>query len=80
MRSAGLSARRAADALHKWVALDTTVQPKATTIPTDAKLVRVATKGLKRLAREHGVRLRQSYVLVFRRDRICRRARLLSKS
>ena len=41
--------------------VDTTVQPKAITFPTDAKLLHAAIKGLNRLARRHGVRLRQSY-------------------
>jgi hypothetical protein len=39
----------------KRVTVDTTVQPKAITFPTDAKLVHAAIKGLNRLAREHGV-------------------------
>jgi len=43
------------------VTVDTTVQPKAITFPTDAKLLHAAIKGLNRLARKHGVRLRQSY-------------------
>jgi IS5 family transposase len=37
------------------------IQPKAITFPTDAKLLHAAIKGLNRLARKHGVRLRQSY-------------------
>src|SRR5882724_11672076 len=45
----------------KRVTVDTTVQPKAITFPTDAKLLHAAIKGLNRLARRHGVRLRQSY-------------------
>ena len=45
----------------KRVTVDTTVQPKAITFPTDAKLLHAAIKGLNRLARSHGVRLRQSY-------------------
>ena len=48
----------------KRVTVDTTVQPKAVTFPTDAKLVHAAIKGLNRLAREHGVRLRQSYLRI----------------
>src|SRR5499433_539505 len=43
------------------VTVDTTVQPKNITFPTDAKLVHAAIKGLNRLARQHGVPLRQSY-------------------
>ncbi len=45
----------------KRVTVDTTVQPKAITFPTDAKLLHAAIKGLNRLASRHGVRLRQSY-------------------
>jgi transposase, IS5 family len=41
------------------VTVDTTVQPKAITFPTDAKLLHAAIKGLNRLANTHGVRLRQ---------------------
>ena len=43
------------------VTVDTTVQPKDITFPTDAKLLHAAIKGLNRLASKHGVRLRQSY-------------------
>ena len=46
------------------VTIDTTVQPKAIAFPTDAKLLHAAIKGLNRLARKHGVRLRQSYLRV----------------
>jgi IS5 family transposase len=35
--------------------VDTTVQPKAITFPTDAKLLHAAISGLGRLARKHGV-------------------------
>src|SRR3979490_1350809 len=45
----------------KRVTVDTTVQPKAITFPTDAKLLHAAIKGLNRLAARHGVKLRQSY-------------------
>jgi IS5 family transposase len=48
----------------KRVTVDTTVQPKAITFPTDAKLLHAAIKGLNRLATRHGVRLRQSYCRV----------------
>ena len=44
------------------VTVDTTVQPKNITFPTDAKLVHAAIKGLNRLARQHRVTLRQSYL------------------
>src|SRR6201993_155706 len=48
----------------KRVTVDTTVQPKAITFPTDAKLLHAAIKGLNRLASKHGVRLRQSYLRI----------------
>src|ERR1700682_1670165 len=48
----------------KRVTVDTTVQPKNVTFPTDAKLLHAAIKGLNRLADKHGVRLRQSYLRV----------------
>jgi IS5 family transposase len=51
----------------KRVTVDTTVPPKAITFPTDAKLAHAAIKGLNRLARAHGVRLRQSYLRIARR-------------
>ena len=54
------------------VTVDTTVQPKDITFPTDAKLLHAAIKGLTRLARKRGVRLRQSYV------RIAKRAALMA--
>ena len=46
------------------VTVDTTVQPKAISFPTDAKLLHAAIRGLNRLARQHGIRLRQSYLRV----------------
>src|SRR6201987_1299169 len=49
------------------VTVDTTVQPKNNTFPTDAKLLHAAIKGLNRLARRHGVQLRQSYLRVAKR-------------
>jgi transposase, IS5 family len=49
------------------VTVDTTVQPKNITFPTDAKLLHAAIRGLTRLARKHGVRLRQSYVRIAKR-------------
>src|SRR4051794_26115590 len=50
--------------LTRRLTVDTTVQPKAITFPTDAKLLHAAIKGLNRLARKHGVRLRQSYLRI----------------
>jgi len=49
------------------VNVDTTVQPKNVTFPTDAKLLHAAIKGLNRMAKTHGVRLRQSYLRVAKR-------------
>jgi transposase, IS5 family len=43
---------------------DTTVQPKNVTFPTDAKLLNRAREKLVRLAKRHGVDLRQSYARV----------------
>lgn len=43
------------------VVVDTTVQPKNVMHPTDAKLLNRAREHLVRLARKHGVGLRQSY-------------------
>jgi IS5 family transposase len=48
----------------KRVTADTTVQPKNVTFPTDAKMLHAAIKGIVRLAKKHGVRLRQSYLRV----------------
>jgi IS5 family transposase len=49
------------------VTVDTTVQPKNVTHPTDAKLMLKAIEQLGGLAKEHGVPLRQSYVRVAKR-------------
>ncbi|HET6520601.1 MAG TPA: IS5 family transposase [Geminicoccaceae bacterium] len=49
------------------VTIDTTVQPKAVTHPTDSKLLHRGIEILARLARRHGIRLRQSYLRVARR-------------
>ena len=46
------------------VIVDTTVQPKNVTFPTDAKLLNRAREKLVRLAQRHGVDLRQSYARV----------------
>jgi len=43
------------------------VQPKNVTFPTDAKLLDVAIHHLGKLARSHGVPLRQSYARVAKR-------------
>src|SRR6186997_1897178 len=49
------------------VTVDTTVQPKNITFPTDAKLLHASIKGLNRLAKKRGIRLRQSYLRVAQR-------------
>ena len=46
------------------VVVDTTVQPKAITFPTDAKLRYKAIMKWVGLAKKHGIKLRQSYVRV----------------
>ena len=51
----------------KRVTVDTMVQPKAITFPTDAKLLHAAIKGLNRLASKYAVRLRQSYLRIAKR-------------
>ena len=51
----------------KRVTVDTTVQPKNISFPTDAKLLHAAIKGLNRLANKHGVQLRRSYLRVAKR-------------
>jgi IS5 family transposase len=51
------------------VSIDTTVQPKAVTHPTDSKLLLRGVEILGRLARQHGVALRQSYARVSTRAR-----------
>ena len=52
------------------VAVDTTVQPKAVTHPTDARLLHRALEKLVDLAKRNGVPLRQSYVRVAKRAAI----------
>jgi len=52
------------------VAVDTTVQPKAIAHPTDAGLMHRALEKLVKLAKRHGVELRQSYVRVAKRAAI----------
>ena len=49
------------------VIVDTTVQRKAVAFPTDAKLMHRAREFLARLAKKHGVPLRQSYARVGKR-------------
>jgi transposase, IS5 family len=51
------------------VTIDTTVQPKAVTHPTDGKLLRRGVEILVRLARRHAIALRQSYIRLSRHAR-----------
>lgn len=51
------------------VTVDTTVQPKAVTHPTDSKLLSRGIEILGRLARRHGIALRQSYTRLSTRAR-----------
>jgi IS5 family transposase len=48
----------------KRVVVDTTVQPKAVTFPTDAKLYYKSIVSLSRMTKRHGIELRQSYIRV----------------
>ena len=43
------------------------MQPKNISFPTDAKLLHAAINGLNRIAKKHGVRLRQSYIRIAKR-------------
>ena len=52
------------------VTVDTTVQPKNITFPTDAKLLLVAIQQLGKLAKAHDLPLRQSYARVAKRAAI----------
>ena len=60
-----LGAARPADFTR--VIVDTTVQEKNIAYPTDAKLMDTARRRLVRLAKRHGIRLRQSYAQVGKR-------------
>jgi transposase, IS5 family len=51
-----------AESHARRVTIDTTVQPKAVAHPTDSHLLHRGVQWLTRLARRHGVRLRQSFV------------------
>lgn len=59
--SAGVQSRTVKAADFKRVTVDTTVQEKAVSYPTDSKLLNRSRERLVRLCRGHGVRLRQSY-------------------
>lgn len=57
----GLASGAVKDTSLKRVSVDTTVQPKAVTHPTDAKLLNRSRQRLVRLAKKQGIVLRQSY-------------------
>ena len=59
--SAGLATQTVAKSSLAGVYVDTTVQDKAVTFPTDARLLHKARMALVRLAKRQGVLLRQSY-------------------
>lgn len=59
--SAGVQSRTVKAADFKRVTVDTTVQEKAVSYPTDSKLLNRSRERLVRLCQRHGVRLRQSY-------------------
>ena len=54
------------DRHYRRVSIDTTVQPKAVAHPTDSKLLQRGIETLARMARRHGITLRQSYRRVAR--------------
>jgi transposase, IS5 family len=59
--SAGLATKTVAKSSLAVVNVDTTVQDKAVTFPTDARLLHKARIALVRLAQRQGIELRQSY-------------------
>jgi len=58
---AGLASKAVKESSFERITVDTTVQPKAVTYPTDAKLYNHAREILVRLCRDAGIQLRQSY-------------------
>jgi len=59
--STGLKSKAVRSADLKRVTVDTTVQEKAISFPTDSKLLNRSRVRLVKLAKRHGIRLRQSY-------------------
>jgi len=59
--TAGLNSKTIKPAHLKRITVDTTVQEKAVSFPTDSKLLNRSRIRLVKLCREHGVVLRQSY-------------------
>jgi IS5 family transposase len=64
---AGLESGAVRPSSLEWVSVDTTVQPKAITYPTDAKLYLKALLALVRQARKCGLALRQSHTRLAKR-------------
>jgi hypothetical protein len=62
------------------IIVDTTVQEKAVAFPTDAKLMHRARERLVRLAKKHGVTLRQSYERTVQRLYSLEEARVVIES
>jgi len=60
--STGLKSKTIKPAHLKRITVDTTVQEKAVSFPTDSKLLNRSRQRLVKLCRQHGVVLRQSYV------------------
>jgi len=58
---AGVASKAVKESSFERIIIDTTVQPKAVTNPTDAKLYNHAREILVRLCRDAGIDLRQSY-------------------
>jgi len=58
---AGVASEAVKESSFERIIIDTTVQPKAVTYPTDAKLYNHAREILVRLCRDAGIDLRQSY-------------------
>ena len=60
--TAGLNSKTIKPAHLKRITVDTTVQEKAVSFPTDSRLLNRSRQRLVKLCRQHGVVLRQSYV------------------
>ena len=68
---AGLATRAVAPSSLAVVNVDTTVQDKAVTFPTDARLLHKARMALVRLAKRQGIALRQSYERASAKQHLC---------
>jgi len=61
---AGVASKAVKESSFERITVDTTVQPKAITYPTDARLYNHAREILVRLCRDTGIQLRQSYARI----------------